>query len=62
MKLLTELKVKPQYKESDVFDAVRKKYGVFQNEIESLEIVRESLDSRKKPNIIMGKDINWKRV
>lgn len=57
MKLLTELKVKPQYKESDVFDAVRKKYGVFQNEIESLEIVRESLDSRKKPNIIISLNV-----
>lgn len=52
MKLLTELKVKFDYKKSDIFDAVRKKYGVFADEIEEFDIVRESLDARQKPNIV----------
>ena len=51
MKLLTELKVKVGYNESDIFEAIRKKYGVYAEEIEFYEIVKEGLDSRKKPNI-----------
>ena len=57
MKLLTELKVKIGYKESDIFDAIRKKYGVFRDEIESFEIVKESLDSRKKPDIFYSLNV-----
>lgn len=51
MKLLTELKVKVGYNETDIFQAIQNKYKIFKNEIESYEIVKESLDSRKKPNI-----------
>ena len=57
MKLLTEIKVGLKYNEQDIFDAIRKKYGVFRDEIEKLEIVRESLDSRKKPNIIISLNV-----
>ncbi len=51
MKLFSELKVKPGYKKEDIFAALQKKYGVFSNEIEDFEIVKESIDSRKKPEI-----------
>ena len=51
MKLLTELKVNIGYNENDIYDAIRKKYGIFRDEIEFFEIVKESLDSRKKPNV-----------
>ena len=53
MKLLTELKVKINYDKEDIFDAIKKKYGVFRDEINSFDIVRESLDARQKPNIFM---------
>ncbi len=51
MKLLTELKVKIGYSEADIFQAIQKKYNIFKNEIEKYEIVKESLDSRKKPDV-----------
>ena len=57
MKLLTELKVKLDYNENDIFDAIRKKYGVFRDEIISFDIVRESLDARKKPEIFIKLNI-----
>lgn len=57
MKLLTELKVGLKYTEKDIFDAIKKKYGVAQTEIEKLYIVRESLDSRKKPNIFISLNV-----
>ncbi len=57
MKLLTELKVKINYKESDIFDAIRKKYGIFHDEIEKYHIVRESLDCRKKPDIFRSLNV-----
>lgn len=57
MKLLTELKVKIGYTESDVFEAIAKKYHIFRNEIEKYEIVKESLDSRKKPNVVISLNI-----
>ena len=57
MKLLTELKVKIGYNSGDIFDAIRKKYGVFHDEIESFEIVKESLDSRKKPDVFYSLNV-----
>ena len=57
MKLLTELKVKIGYDKSDIFHAIRKKYGVFENEIERFEIVKESLDCRKKPDIFYSLNV-----
>ena len=57
MKLLTELKVKVGYSTQDIYSAIRKKYGVFQDEIERFEIVKESLDSRKKPDIFYSLNI-----
>lgn len=53
MKLLSELKVKPNYSEKDIFVAIRKKYGVLESEILRYDIVRESLDARKKPEIFI---------
>lgn len=57
MKLLTELKVKLNYNKDDIFNAIRKKYGIFQDEIISFDIVRESLDARKKPDIFIKLNI-----
>ena len=53
MKLLTELKVKPNYTENDIYDAVKKQYHILRDEILSFEIVKESIDSRKKPDIVI---------
>ena len=57
MKLLSEIKVKIGYGENDIFDAIQKKYRIFRHEIEKYEIVKESLDSRKKPNIVISLNI-----
>lgn len=57
MKLLTELKVKIGYTQKDILLAIRKKYGVFDNEIENFEIVKESLDSRKKPDVFYSLNV-----
>ena len=57
MKLLTEIKVKPNYTEMDIYNAIFKKYGVNKAEIEEFEIVREGLDSRKKPDLVMSLNI-----
>lgn len=51
MKLLTELKVPVNYKQADILSAMKKKYNLAQSEIESFEIVKESIDSRRKPNV-----------
>ena len=57
MKLLTELKVKIGYTDVDIFQAIQKKYNIFKNEIEKFEIVKESLDSRKKPDIFYSLNV-----
>ena len=57
MKLLTELKVKIGYNEADIFQAIQKKYNLFKNEIEKYEIVKESLDSRKKPDVFYSLNV-----
>ena len=51
MKLFSEIKVKIDYTEDDIYQAIRKKYNVFKEEIEQYEIVKESIDCRKKPDI-----------
>lgn len=53
MKLLTELKVKFGYTKQDIFLAINKKYDLFADEIINYEIVKESLDARKKPDIFI---------
>ena len=53
MKLLTELKVKINYTKEDVLGSIRKKYNLFADEIVSWEIVKESIDARKKPDVFM---------
>ena len=57
MKLLTELKVKANYSKEDIFAAILKKYGVKQDEILNYYIIKESLDCRKKPDIIVSLNI-----
>ena len=53
MKLLSELKVKINYTKEDVLCSMRKKYNLFSDEIISWEIVKESIDARKKPDVFM---------
>ena len=53
MKLLTELKLELNYKEEDVFRAIFKKYNLLRAEIINYDIVRESLDARKKPDVFI---------
>ncbi len=57
MKLLSEVKVRVGYDEKDIFFAIRKKFNIERSDIASFEIVRESLDARKKPNILMSLNI-----
>lgn len=57
MKLLTEIKVDFNYSEKELFKAIQKKYNLFENEIESYEIVKESIDSRRKPHIFKNLNI-----
>ena len=53
LKLASELKVKVGYSEGDIFEALKKKYHIFPDEIKSYEIIKESIDSRKKPDIVI---------
>ena len=57
MKLLTEIKVKLKYTEKDIYAQIEKKYHLKKDEILSYLILRESLDARKKPNIIISLNI-----
>lgn len=57
MKLLTEIKVGLNYSEKELFKAISKKYNLYEDEIKSYEIVKESIDSRKKPNIYKSLNI-----
>lgn len=57
MKLLTELKVGFGYTKQDIFLAIKKKYNLFADEIINYEIVKESLDARKKPDIFIKLNI-----
>lgn len=54
MKLLTEIKLKPGFNERELFDAIFKKHHLFSDEIVRYEIVKSSIDSRKKPNIFVS--------
>lgn len=54
MKLLSEIKVKPGYTSDDIFQAIKKKYNIFSDEILNFEIIKESIDSRKKPENFMS--------
>lgn len=51
MKLLTEIKVGVEYTKNDVLLGMKKKYNLSANEIVDFEIVKESLDARRKPDI-----------
>ncbi len=57
MKLLTEIKTKLGYSEADMFFAIEKKYKLKKSEIEKYIIIRESIDARKKPSIIISLNI-----
>lgn len=53
MKLLSEIKVRIGYNSNDVLLSIRKKYNIFADEIVKWEIVKESIDARKKPDVFM---------
>lgn len=53
MKLLSELKVKVGYSESEIFAGIKRKYNFSRDEILSYQIIKESLDCRKKPDIFI---------
>ena len=57
MKLVSEIKVKIGYNSSDIFSAIKKKYNLFADEILSWEIVKESIDARKKPDVFIKLNI-----
>lgn len=57
MKLLTELKVKLNYNENDIYESIYKKYRLKRGEIRRYLIIRESLDARKKPNVFISLNI-----
>ncbi|MBR3885894.1 MAG: hypothetical protein IKJ33_05515 [Clostridia bacterium] len=53
MKLVPEIKVKIGYNSNDVLLAIRKKCNIFAEEILKWEIVKESIDARKKPDVFV---------
>ena len=53
MKLLSELKVKIGYYVSDIFSSIKKKFNLDEEEILNWEILKESIDARKKPEIFI---------
>lgn len=53
MKLLTQLKLNIGYSRQDLLNAIQKKYRVFPDEIEEFVILKESIDSRQKPNVFI---------
>lgn len=53
MKLLSEIKVKIGYNANDVLSRIRKKYNIFADEILKWEVIKESIDARKKPDVFM---------
>ncbi len=48
---ISNIKVKPNYTEQDVLNAIAKKLKISNNDIKDFSIVRRSLDARKKDNI-----------
>ncbi len=57
MKLLSECKVRVGYGERDIFEAIYKKYHLKRSDIARFEIVKESVDARKKPDVVMSLNI-----
>lgn len=57
MKLLSELKVKVGYNREDILFSIKKKYNLFADEILKWEIVKESIDARKKPEVFIKLNI-----
>jgi len=57
MKLLTEIKTKLGYDEEDIYFAIERKYKLKKSEVEKYIIIRESIDARKKPNVIINLNI-----
>lgn len=51
MKIVTQIKLNVGYNKEDIYNYLRKNYKLTKNEIILLEIVKESIDCRKKPNI-----------
>lgn len=57
MKLIPEIKVKFDYTEKDVLLAIKKKHNLFADEILNWEILKESVDARKKPDVFIKLNI-----
>jgi len=51
MKLLEGLRLSPKYSIQDLEQAILEKLKVKVSDIDTYEIVKESIDARKKPNI-----------
>lgn len=51
MKLITEIKLKPNYKESDFIEEVIKKAKIKKQDLLSCEIVKMGIDARRKPKV-----------
>lgn len=51
MKLLKEIKLNPNFNESDIFSAINKKYKIAKKDINSYEIIKQGIDARKKPDV-----------
>lgn len=57
MKLITQIKLNVGYKKEDILNYLFKHLKIKQDEIKDIEIVKESIDSRKKPNIFYSLNI-----
>lgn len=51
MKLIKELKLRPNYKKNDLISAILNKTGLKKEELINFEIIKEGIDARKKPNV-----------
>ena len=57
MKLITQLKLNIGYTVQDIYSFLKKKYNISFNEITDMHIVKESIDSRHKPDIFYSVNI-----
>ena len=62
MKLITQIKLIPSYKEQDLINAICKKTKTTSNDIINYEIIKLGIDARKKPDvyIVLNVAVNFK--
>ena len=51
MKLITEIKLKPEYSEEDLISAICSRAKINKKNLRSYEIIKQGIDARKKPNV-----------